>query len=189
MFVVQVKIPPTQLSLQVVDRALAAGADKALLYLSNVAKTRARKRTGTLIRSISVVPVKNTGGVLRGAVSAGGTGAPYAVVQDSGSGLYGPRHAKYPIRPKNKKALAFANPRIAGPPGGRYRRLSGALRASAMRKYQAGKFPGAMIVVKGVMHPGVKPDHFLTGVLEQKSDEDRVVAIVQDEIDRAFGFT
>lgn len=33
--------------------------------------------------------------------------AKYAAAQDLGSGLYGPRRAKYPIRPKRAKALRF----------------------------------------------------------------------------------
>jgi len=63
-----------------------------------------------------------------------------------GTGLYGPKHAKYPIVPRKKKALAFRAgyaPRTQpGPPA----TWGGPGRAS-----------GAMVVRKKVMHPGIKP--------------------------------
>jgi hypothetical protein len=59
--------------------------------------------------------------------------AKYAWAQDSGSGLHGPKAAKYPIRPKN--------------PGG-------LLRFFWRRK-------GRWVALRGVMHPGVPATHFL----------------------------
>ena len=64
-------------------------------------------RTRDLQKSITVVE--------RGrsiAVTAGGDFAPYAVNVHEGTGLYGPKHSKYAILPKNKKALAW--------PGGKH---------------------------------------------------------------------
>lgn len=60
--------------------------------------------------------------------------AKHAAAQDSGSGLYGPKHAKYKISVKRKKALAFLN---------------------------FGHAPGSIVFSRSVMHPGVKPTKFL----------------------------
>lgn len=170
------------------NAAMTIGVNKALLHLTNVAKRRSRKRTHALERSVMMVRARFAGNVLTGKLTAGGSGAPYAVIQDSGSGLYGPKHAKYPIRPKNKKALAWPSAHM-GAPGGQFRRLSGSLRAPVMRKYLAGMLPGAMTIRASVMHPGVKPDHFLTGVLDDPAEERRMFEIIDGEISKAFGFT
>lgn len=57
--------------------------------------------------------------------------APHAVFVHWGTGLWGPKRAKYPIKPKRKRALRWA----AG---------------------------GAFVFAKGVMHPGIKGDPWLT---------------------------
>jgi len=77
---------------------------------------------------------------LIGAVMAGGKLAPYAVPIHEGSGLWGPKHERYPIEPKaagdrgkNTKAV------LSWPVKG-----------------------GGFAFAKKVMHPGVRPDPFLT---------------------------
>lgn len=66
---------------------------------------------------------------------------PYAAAQDTGSGLYGPKHRKYPIRPKKGKALAW----------GGARRLTGTLKRGSSATHFA----------RLVMHPGVKGTRFV----------------------------
>jgi hypothetical protein len=70
--------------------------------------------------------------------------AKYAAALDSGSGLHGPRHSKYIIRARRAKYLRFI---------GR---------------------DGNVVYRKSVLHPGVKPTHFLrtaTAVIARKSAE------------------
>lgn len=57
--------------------------------------------------------------------------APHAVFVHWGTGLWGPKRAKYPIKPKRKRALRWA-------------------------------VGGAFVFAKGVMHPGIKGDPWLT---------------------------
>ena len=159
-----------------VDAALVLGANKALLFVSNRAKTRARKKTHAMERSITIIPATVSGNKVSGAVTAGGIGAPYAVVQDSGSGLWGPKRAKYIIRPKTRKALAFPGFGM-GVAGGPKLRLSGSTRVGVGTK--------GMVVRKFVRHPGVRPDHFLTQAA--LGVEDQIEALVQAEVDRALG--
>lgn len=46
---------------------------------------------------------------LVGYVSVGNANAPYAAAIHGGSGLYGPKHARYPITPRFRKALRWTN--------------------------------------------------------------------------------
>lgn len=70
-------------------------------------------------------------------------------LDETGTGLYGPRHAKYPIVPKRAKALRFQAGRYMPKtlPGGHFR---------GSGKVQGGK----TIFRQKVMHPGFKPRHF-----------------------------
>lgn len=124
---------------QLQARLTALGEPQPVLRSLQIAgiggiKKEAPRKTGHLGRSI--VP-----GAVTAAYAVIEIRTPYAAAQNSGSGLYGPRKAKYPIVPKRKKALAW----------GGARRLSGTLRSGA----QATNF------ATRVMHPGVKGSHFV----------------------------
>lgn len=99
-----------------------------------------RSRTGNLVSKTEakVVKFKN------GRVVKLRNKAKYAAAQDSGSGLYGPKHSKYIIRARRAKYLRFI---------GR---------------------DGKVVFRKAVLHPGVKPTHFLrtaTAVIARTSAE------------------
>ena len=106
--------------------------------------------------------------------------ANYAAVQNYGSGLYGPKAAKYAIKPNAKKALAFASQGVTterfGAGAKLTFRLTGRLSAASMRQYGNAAF----VVVKGVMHPGVHGQHFMEKGAEKAITSagllDRVVA-------------
>jgi hypothetical protein len=86
------------------------------------------KRSGNLVNSTSAKYIRTAKGSL---IRVQNT-AVYAHAQETGSGLYGPKRAKYPIVPKGNYPLSFY----------------------WHRKKQH------MLLMK-VMHPGVKPTHFL----------------------------
>lgn len=73
--------------------------------------------------------------------------APHAVFVHWGTGLWGPKRAKYPIKPKNKKALRWVGAGFVGP-----------VNPNATGKVGRSGF----VFAKGVMHPGIKGDPWLT---------------------------
>lgn len=76
---------------------------------------------------------------------------------DAGTGLYGPAHSKYPIRPKKAKALRF----LAG------------FRPKTMPNHLASGAGGSWppILLRGlVMHPGIKPRRF-TPKIQKRADK------------------
>jgi len=122
--------------------ALRAGLDD----MANKAKALAPVgETGMLKQSIRGGAISGSlrTGDLHGELSAT---APGAEAQEFGSGLHGERAAKYPIRPKFKKALRWAG-------GGSVANGDSGFRFA-----------------KGVMHPGVKPKRFLQQGVEQGLD-------------------
>ena len=73
---------------------------------------------------------------------------------DEGTGLWGPKRAKYPIRPKRPGGvLVFQAGYRAKTIPGRIRSVSG------------GSF-GETVYSRGVMHPGIQPRHILATVLD-----------------------
>lgn len=84
-------------------------------------------RTGNLVRKTHAKVVRNS----RGKVIKIRNNAPYAHAQDGGSGLHGPKRAKYAIIPRRKFALRFI---------GR---------------------DGTLVITRKVMHPGVPATRFL----------------------------
>jgi len=80
----------------------------------------------------------------------GGKGKDKWIWLTQGTGLYGPKHAKYPIKPKKKGGvLAFPSvytPRTRAGAGGQYK--------------GPGTSSGDTVVVKSVMHPGIRPRPF-----------------------------
>ena len=143
--------------------------------IATQAKTDAHKKTARMAGSVKVDSFEDKGDTIVAVIGAGGQGAPHAQAQDGGSGLFGPKKAKYKISPKNKKALAFGNSSVLGAPGGKYLRLSGNLRSVTKKLIKAGKLPGAITVVRSVMHPGVKPTYFLSGASDKVADKLRQI--------------
>lgn len=84
--------------------------------------------------------------------------APYAAAQELGSGLHGPNHSYYIIKPVKGKWLAW----------GGARRLTGSLRKGAKADHFA----------KVVHHPGVKPHPYLAPASERALKEVGVGTIV-----------
>lgn len=161
------------------ERGLVQLVTSYALRIEREAKLQAPVRANVLHGSIHTV--LETG---PNRVSARvGTGVIYGPAQNYGSGLYGPKASKYPILPKNKKALAWASPvgwvgrgedmHLGGLPGfGKqavYHRGGGKLtKVRSMAQKDR--------VVRKVMHPGVRGTHFLTGPFEQRLPEFRADA-------------
>jgi hypothetical protein len=135
-------------------------------------------KTGNLRRSTHLAEVTATSARIVASAN-------YARAQNSGSGLYGPKGAKYEIKPNAKKALAFASQgglnRSASlglvPMGSKLTfRLTGSLTSASMRQFGNAAFT----VVKKVMHPGVRGQHFMENGAQKAITSagllDRVVA-------------
>lgn len=84
-------------------------------------------RTGNLVKKSKATLIRRG----KNRIVRVSNNAKYANAQDRGSGLYGPKRRKYPIRAKNGKALVFT---------GR---------------------GGGLVFRRAVMHPGVHPTRFL----------------------------
>lgn len=84
--------------LRAVERALR----ESLKTAETTAKgtTTFRDKTQALRGGISAKPTGRFEGIFQGT-------APHTLYQERGTGLYGPRAAKYEIRPKNRRALRF----------------------------------------------------------------------------------
>lgn len=79
---------------------------------------------------------------------------------EEGTGLYGEKKAKYPIKPKNKKALSFAwgkgfEMRTGASASDLKFRKTGSLTEGSLKKYGNSAFT----TVKSVMHPGIRALH------------------------------
>lgn len=165
--------PPTPQQVEEsLTRSLRDGQKMIGLAMRQSAGTRSNVRTGAQRRSVEEGQVQKRGNVIEAVVSIGGPGAPYAVAQDQGSGLEGPNHAKYPIVPVHAKALAWPGPAM-GPPGGAYRRASGAFKSHIQRHINAGLFPisVAYVFARKVMHPGVKATRWASAAWEETIPE------------------
>jgi hypothetical protein len=93
----------------------------------------------------------------RVALAVVGTDVHYAPHLEYGTGLWGPKHSKYPIVPVKKKALAWLSPVATNLETGK-----------AM--YRSAKRPGRLVSTKSaaaktvrmkVMHPGIAPRPYL----------------------------
>ncbi|MHB1131657.1 MAG: HK97 gp10 family phage protein [Chloroflexota bacterium] len=87
---------------------LSAAVTSGANICRDAASVAAPYRTGTLKRSLHTEVGEST--ALRAVVLVG-TDLEYAQAIEFGSGLYGPKKAKYIIRPKNKKALFWKGAR------------------------------------------------------------------------------
>ena len=152
------RISPTQFK-AVLERGLKAAA----IHLEGRVKRNTPVRTGRLRSSIV-----HKGGGLRYEI---GTDVKYARYVEEGTGLFGPRKRKYPIEPRNKKALAWP--------------ATGQTAAGLGRGPQGtSKRGGSLIVRKRVMHPGIKGVH----MFERTAKEERsaVEGIVKAQLERAL---
>lgn len=145
-----------------VARAVDEGLTDAALEVEAGAKRRVPTKTARLSRSIHLYGRRV--GPTR-VIVAGNSRVRYAVPVHEGSGLYGPRGAKYPIRPKRKKILYFPTQAAltarAGPRAILRLRKSGKVSSRTMRRY--GNLP--YVFARKVMHPGVRPRPFLRDAL------------------------
>src|SRR5258708_5220659 len=150
------KIP----SAKAVLKVLLAAGDETDLDIANDARARIDVKTGAARRSIAVERATVEGNVVRGAVGAGGQGAPYARGLEFGTGVFsedvGTSRQPVIIRPKKPGGvLAWPNAAMLGPAGGKFRRLSGQLRVGARN------IPGAMVFARWVVQMGNQPHPFL----------------------------
>jgi len=115
------------------------------------AKVYAPKRSGHLKQTIHA-------GSLNEHMAQVEVSAVYAAAHEFGSGLYGPNHAMYVIKPVKGKWLAW----------GGARRLTGTLRS--------GEKPDTFARI--VHHPGIKPHPFLVPAAQKAQEEVGVAGIV-----------
>ena len=121
--------------------SLKSRAHKSLLQigekLRNEAYEQAPKKTTDLARSIIVYSPRQLEVLV-------GPSVEYGLYVHEGTGLCGPKHAKYKIVPDGKQALAF--------------KLKGRSFAVGAETF---KTVGRRVVVMSVMHPGIKPNPFM----------------------------
>ncbi len=144
---------------------LKTRARRALLkageLLRNEAYEQAPKVSTDLARSIIV----QRDGDLSVAV---GPSVDYGLYVHEGTGLHGPKKAKYKIKPKSKKALRFK-----GKPG---KNATASFSVVATRTtVNAGD-----VTVRSVMHPGIKPNPFMDRAWDKVADEAN--AVIAEEI-------
>jgi len=144
---------------QLERRLMAVASPATKKYMLNTwrirtvgyAKVLAPKRSGHLKRTIHP-------GILEATRATVEVDAVYAAAHEFGSGLHGPNHAYYIIKPVKGKWLAW----------GGARRLTGSLRTGA----QATNF------ARVVHHPGVKPHPYLVPAAEKAQKEAGLDTIV-----------
>lgn len=145
-------------------QALQRGLTNVAVDVEHRAKDNAPVKTSRLSRSIRVYgrQVGNTRVIV-----AGRGGVKYAAAQEVGAGLYGPKGAKYPIRPRTAKYLVFPSQRaLTSRKGSRAKlglTLSGRVKSSTQRRYGS----AAMVFTKLVMHPGFKGTHYMKRAIEE----------------------
>ena len=142
---------PNNNLLQRIAQTLIWGADL-------IAKdARALAKTGRMKRSIKVSTVKSESETSRSIdVSISEADAPEALAYEFGSGIWGHEGKKYPIRPVNSEFLAFNWPAA-----------SEAAAFSREGKELVIPGPGGKVVLPGVMHPGVRPEPYMTPALDK----------------------
>jgi len=109
------------------DKALKVEQVQQLAWRAITQNRDIVSRKGNLLKRSKVKIIRNAKGKLIKLSNS----SKYAAAQDLGSGLYGPKRAKYLIQAKNGKALHFTSK------------------------------TGKEVFVRRVWHPGVKPTHFL----------------------------
>lgn len=139
-------------------KALDYGLTEVAIDVEHRAKANAPVKTARLSRSIRVFG-QRTGPVR--VIIAGNSDVMYAAAQEVGSGLYGPKGRKYPIRPKTKKFLAFPSQKVLTERFGARATLrktkSGRVSNATLRRYGNAAF----VLTKLVMHPGSPGKHYM----------------------------
>jgi len=185
--------PPVLPSKSELTSALTEAMVDASDLVANAARENINVRTGYTRSTIRTMPVQPTANGVQGGVEVGGAGR----FLEDGTATFSTnpdvRHEKYPILPKNKKALAWPgaqgpSPMSTGglplsyiqagtpnPSGGHYPpmtgahvRLSGAIRTPIRKLLAAGAIPfnSVYVIRRGVMHPGIRPRPFLAPALK-----------------------
>lgn len=154
-----------------------------------LARKAAPVKTANLAKNIQMGALSKNDATVRANVG-------YARYLEFGTGLYGPSGKAYPIRPRRKKALAWATTasgrRLSGltrnvtkrgqmfPVTGRV--AGGAtprnLRIRPVRGQGVGPAEGPVTVRRGVIHPGIRPRPFLIPSAKQALEEAGVEPIV-----------
>ena len=137
------------------ERALQMGLDDVSKDVEFRAKANAPRKSGTLARSIHVWGRRS--GPTRTIIA--GTGVKYAAAQESGAGLWGPKHAYYDITPKRGKYLIFPSQKKLTQRRGGRAKLQTTLSGRAGHRTRKRFGNDAMIFTKYVNHPGF-PGHF-----------------------------
>lgn len=157
---------------------------RALLESCRAIRETARERTthkflsktGALERAISY-RVERT--VMEGIVYIDEKVAPYGKYVHEPTGIYGPKHRKYDIFPKNKKCLRWAT-FIGGE-----KEITPTSYANMRRgKYRRGS---EFLFSKYVRHPGSKADQFLYNAAEK--NRKKVNEILTKHLTEAFRYT
>lgn len=110
------------------DRATNQEQIQLLAWRAITTNRDLTSRTGRLLKNSKIRVIRSGKG--RKIIKLSNS-SKYAAALDLGSGLYGPKHAKFVIRPKKGKALRFVGKN------------------------------GQTVFAAKVLHPGVKPTHFL----------------------------
>lgn len=163
--------------------------------VADEARLNIRVRSGQTRQSIHVLPIERLANGVRGGVGANDIGR----YLEDGTATHSTNpdvsHEKYPIRPKNKKALAWPSAqgpstmqsgsgrplsyveagvrqsygnKHSPPVTGAHVRLTGRVRMPIMRLLRSGAMPyqSVFTVRRGVMHPGIRPRPFMRPAME-----------------------
>lgn len=87
---------------RIIQKALEAAMYEATAFLEQAVKSRTPVRLGNLRGSIHGEPIYKGGQVVKGIVAHGML---YGDLVERGTGIYGPFHKGFEIKPKNGKAL------------------------------------------------------------------------------------
>lgn len=158
-------------------KALQHGLNRVATDVEGRAKENAPVKTTRLSRSIRVYgrQIGNTRHII-----AGRGDVKYAAAQEVGAGLYGPRGAKYEIKPKNGRFLVFPSQRALtsrkGPRAKLKTRLSGRASSRTVRRYGS----AAYAFVRSVMHPGFKGTFYMKRAIEESPMDDIMARALYD---------
>lgn len=144
-------------------RALDYGLTEVAIDVEGRAKDNAPVQTARLSRSIHLYG-RRTGPVRL--IIAGNSQVRYAAAKEVGSGLYGPKGRKYPIRPRRGRFLRFPSQQAltqrAGSRAVLHKTKSGRVSNKTVKRYGNKAF----VVTRLVMHPGSKGYHYMKKAIE-----------------------
>lgn len=108
-----------------------------------------KDRTGNLTAATQIIPTSVNSGIITGGIQ---NSSEIAIYIHEGTGLHGDQNRAYPILPVKKKALAFQSVKGVAISGQSY----------------VGE---NLVIVKKIMHPGIKPDPFISKAIRLKRAE------------------